>query len=162
LKTLKQNSHIYLATLFTLAVMVLTQVINSRTYPLARDLALVIGIISLCLMFWPMFTLQRQGLVQPEEDYMQASLLVEGGLFAFVRHPQYLGYMCLNVTFMLIAQHWLILFLGFMAMALFYLYGLQEEKRLLEKFGTDYQAFMFRVPRFNILLGVIRWFRRRR
>ena len=103
-----------------------------------------------------MFTLRRYGRAQPGESYMQASTVVDHDLYAVVRHPQYLGYMCLTVTFMLISPHWLIILAGTSAMLLFYLYALQEEKSLLKKFGRAYQEYMGHVPRFNIIRGVIR------
>lgn len=158
----KRNGLIYLATLFTLAVIMLSQVFYGRIFPSVRYLAPFLGVVSIGLMFWPMFVLQQQGQAQPGDNYMRTTALVDGGLFAIVRHPQYLGYMCLNVTFILIAQHWLILLLGSLAIALFYLYALQEEKKLLEKFGLVYQAYMRRVPRFNVLLVLLAVSRRLR
>jgi protein-S-isoprenylcysteine O-methyltransferase Ste14 len=159
---LKRNSLIYGAACLTVAEMILAQVVDGRFLPTLRYLAPLCGIVSLGLMFWPMFTLQRQGQAPPGENYMQATRLVEGGLFAVVRHPQYLGYMGLNLTFILIAQHWLVLLLGLAAIALFYRYARQEEKHLLAKFGRAYEAYMRRVPRFNLLLGIARLVRHRR
>jgi protein-S-isoprenylcysteine O-methyltransferase Ste14 len=89
---------------------------------------------------------------------MQATTVVDHGLYTVVRHPQYLGYMCLNVTFMLISPHWLIILVASVAMMLFYLYARQEEGRLIKKFGRGYQEYISRVPRFNILRGIVRTF----
>lgn len=158
---LKRNGLMYGAACLTVAEMILAQVVDGRFFPTLRYLAPLIGVASLGLMFWPMFILQRQGEAPPGANYMQATRLVEGGLFAVVRHPQYLGYMGLNLTFILIAQHWLVLLLGLAAIALFYRHARREEEHLLQKFGHAYEAYMRRVPRFNLLLGVVRLMRRR-
>jgi len=88
---------------------------------------------------------------------MQTTIIVDRGLYAVVRHPQYLGYMCLNLTFMLISLQWLIILVGSSAILLIYLYALQEEKRLLKKFGGGaYHEYKDRVPQFNIISGLVR------
>jgi protein-S-isoprenylcysteine O-methyltransferase Ste14 len=146
----------YLAGLLTLSTMVLSAVLDGQSSGLIRYLAPVFGVSSLFLAFWPMFTMRRYGRAQPGESYMQATSVVDRGLYAVVRHPQYLGYMCLNVTFMLISPHWLIILVGSLAMMLFYLYAHQEEKRLIKKFGGAYQEYMSCVPGFNIIGGMAR------
>ena len=153
---LRENILIYLAALLTLSTMVLSAVLDGQSCAPIRYLAPVFGVSGLCLYVWPMFTLRRYGRAQPGESYMQATTVVDRGLYAVVRHPQYLGYMCLNVTFMLISPYWLIILVGSLAILLFYLYALQEEERLIKKFGRAYQEYMSRVPRFNIIGGVVR------
>lgn len=154
----RENILIYLAALLTLSTMVLSAVLDGPAWALIRNLAPVLGMSGLCLVFWPMFTLRRYGRAQPGENYMQATTVVDHGLYTIVRHPQYLGYMCLNVTFMLISPHWLIILVASVAIMLFYLYALQEEERLIKNFGRGYQEYMVRVPRFNILRGIVRTF----
>ena len=44
---------------------------------------------------------------------------------------------------------------------LFYLSAKEEDKRLIKQFGDDYIAYMQKVPRMNIFLGVIRLLQRR-
>ena len=153
---LRENILIYLAALLTLSTMVLSAVLDGQGCAPIRYLAPVFAVSGLCLAVWPMFTLRRYGRAQPGESYMQTSTVVDHDLYAVVRHPQYLGYMCLNVTFMLISPHWLIILVGTSAILLFYLYVLQEEKSLLKKFGRAYQEYMDHVPRFNVIGGVIR------
>ena len=158
---LRRNILVYLAALFTISVMVLADVLNGRSCAPVRYLAPVFGLIGLCFVVAPMFALHRHGRVEPGQSYMQATRLVDRGPYAVVRHPQYLGYMCLNVTFVLISQHGLIIVLGSLATILFYLYALREEELLIEKFGKEYQEYMCRVPRFNVMLGltraILRW-----
>jgi protein-S-isoprenylcysteine O-methyltransferase Ste14 len=152
----RENILIYLAALLTLSAMVLSAFLDEPNCALIRYLALVFGVSGLCLVFWPMFTLRRYGRARPRENYMQTTTVVDHGLYTVVRHPLYLGYMCLSVTFMLISPHWLIILVASVAIMLFYLYAHQEEERLKKKFGRAYQEYMGRVPRFNIIGGLIR------
>jgi protein-S-isoprenylcysteine O-methyltransferase Ste14 len=103
-----------------------------------------------------MFTLRRYGRVEPGKSYMHTTTVVERGFFSVVRHPQYLAYMFISITFMLTTQHPLVIALGVPAIALFYLYAMSEEGRSKEKFGEEYEAYAERVPRFNLIAGVIR------
>ena len=151
---LRENILFYLAALLTFSTIMLSAVLDGQCCGTIRYLAPVCGVGSLFLVFWPMFTLRRYGGAQPGENYMQATTVVDHGLYTVVRHPQYLGYMCLNVTFMLISPYWLIILVASVAIMLFYLYALQEEERLIKKFGRAYQEYMSRVPRFNIIGGL--------
>ncbi len=153
---LRENSLIYLATLLTLSTIALSVLLDVPGGGPIRYLAPVFGVSGLCLAFLPFFTLRRYGEALPGESYMMTTTVVDHGIYAVVRHPQYLGYMCLNVTFMLISPHWLIVLVGSSAIMLLYLFARQEEKRLIKKFGEAYQEYMSRVPRFNIILGVVR------
>ena len=154
---LKENLVIYLAGLLTLSTMGLSAVLDGQSAGAIRYLALFFGVSSLGLAFWPFFTLRRYGRVAPGASYMESTTVVDQGPFAVVRHPQYLGAMSLNVTFMLISPHWLIILVGSSAIMLFYLYARQEEESLVKKFGDEYRVYVGRVPRFNIILGVVRW-----
>jgi protein-S-isoprenylcysteine O-methyltransferase Ste14 len=154
---LRANNLIYLGALLTLSTMVLPVVIDTQSSAPVRYLAPIFGVSFLCLAFWPMFTLRQYGQTPPGESYMQTTIIVDRGLYAVVRHPQYLGYMCLNLTFMLISLQWLIILVGSSAILLIYLYALQEEKRLLKKFGGGaYHEYKDRVPQFNIISGLVR------
>jgi len=153
-----RRAHIlgYLASLLVIAQMVLAIFVERGRYQSVRYIGLLFGVTALFLMFVPMFTLRRYGRVESGRNYMQTTTVVERGPFSFVRHPQYLGYMFISVTFMLTTQHWLVVALGVPAIVLFYLYSLGEEGRLKGRFGEQYEAYMARVPRFNLLAGAIR------
>ena len=153
---LRENSLIYLAALLTLTTIALSLLLDVQGGGPIRYLALVFGVSGLCLASLPFFTMRRYGGTLPGESYMMTTTVVDRGIYAVVRHPQYLGYMCLNVTFMLISPHWLIILVGSTAIMLLYLFALQEEKRLIKKFGEAYQEYMSRVPRFNIIRGLVR------
>lgn len=155
-KALAQYALIYLAGSMTLFQIVLALFVNGRSPAILRYLAPICGALGLLFIIWPFYTLQRHGGVASGSSYLATTQVVARGPYAIVRHPQYLGYICLNLTFMLIAPQGLILLLGLAASTCFYLQALREEKDLLQKFGQAYRVYMRRVPRFNLLLGLAR------
>ena len=56
----------------------------------------------------------------------------------------------------LIAQHWSSMVIGATLIVLLYLAMIEEEKRNIEKFDDGYEDYMRRVPRINLLAGIIR------
>lgn len=109
----------------------------------------------------PMITLRRKGGVTKEKDYTHTTVLVDSGIYALVRHPQYLSFMLLSLFLILIAQHWLVTIIGIVAMVLVYT-GIvpQADQANIEKFGDDYKRYMQKVPGVNFLAGVIGLLRR--
>lgn len=111
----------------------------------------------------PMITLRRKGGVPKGKDYTHTTVLVDSGVYAVVRHPQYLSFMLLSLFLILIAQHWLIAVIGMAAIALVYA-GIvpQADQANMEKSGDDYKRYMQVVPRINFLVGIISLLRRRK
>lgn len=121
-----------------------------------------IWMLALVFGFGPIFILRRRGGVAKGKSYIATTRLVDTSLYAIVRHPQYLGGILLNLSLMLLAQHWLVILLG-AASALFIWLDIQAADRdCIEKFGDQYRQYMQRVPQVNIPLGVIRLMRSRR
>lgn len=162
LKGRLENIFIYLAGLATLIEIVLGELAASGPYPALRYLAPLCGVAALVLIFWPTVTLSRHGEAAAGGSYMDATRVVTRGPFALIRHPQYLGYMSLNLTFILSARHWLVFLCGAAAISLFYLQALREERELLDEFGPSYEVYMTRVPRFNLLAALLRMLSRRK
>jgi len=121
------------------------------------------GILWLSAIFgWlPIFTFKKWGGVPKGKSYIETTQLVDRGVYAIVRHPQYLAGVLMGVALPLIAQHWLVAVLGIPVVAISYLGTLDEEKACIEKFGEDYERYMARVPQVNFVLGLLRWLRRR-
>ena len=95
--------------------------------------------------------------------YRKVKVLVDSGIYGVVRHPMYLGWiLAIFVATIFIHQHWLFVVIGIPGIASVYLISRQEEQLNIEKFGDDYRLYMQKVPRMNLLLGVIRLARRRR
>jgi len=81
--------------------------------------------------------------------------LVESGMYAFVRHPEFLGHILIIFALVIISQHWLSLIVGVILIVLLYIAMIEEEKRNMEKFGDAYRDYMKRVPRINLIAGII-------
>jgi protein-S-isoprenylcysteine O-methyltransferase Ste14 len=107
-------------------------------------------------VFAPFLLLRKHGQTQGGETYMETHAAVDQGLYSITRHPQYLGYMLLNCGFALLCQHWAALLLAAVGVTLFYCQAVQEEKYCLDQLGEPYEQYLRRVPRFNIMLGIVR------
>lgn len=123
----------------------------------------VVWVLSCIFGLLPMYTLRRKGGVEKEQSYIKTTTLVTSGVFAIVRHPQYLSFMLLSLFFMLITQHWIVTALGITAIIIIYSGILPAADQLnIEKFGQDYQRYMQNVPKTNFILGIIRLLQRRK
>jgi len=81
---------------------------------------------------------------------------VSNGIYAFVRHPEFLGHMLIISSLALLTQHLFSFIVGGVLIFLLYLAMVEEEKENLEKFGDSYREYMQGVPRVNLILGVLR------
>ena len=119
---------------------------------------LVVGIV---LIFLPRFVFRSKGKPEKGKDWTETTIVVDTGIYAVVRHPLYLGWLLMYVALILLSQHWLTAIIGIPGIACVYLISRQEDLRLIEKFGDDYKHYMQKVPRMNLLAGIIRQVRRR-
>jgi len=111
----------------------------------------------------PIVMFPRRGGVPKGKSFVHTSKLVDTGIYALVRHPQYLGgILAIFVATLLFYPHWLFVVLGIPGAVILYWGTKEEEKRLIERFGGEYQDYMQRVPRMNLILGIIRQWRRRK
>ena len=109
----------------------------------------------------PIFTFRKWGGVPKDKSYVHTTELVDRGVYAIVRHPQYLAGMLIGLALPLISQHWAVAVLGVVAIALYYVDTYEEEASTIEKLGDQYREYMQRVPRVNFLLGIYRLLKRR-
>jgi protein-S-isoprenylcysteine O-methyltransferase Ste14 len=130
------------------------------------DVIMYLGWVTLVAAFLLGWMAQRtfveKGGAKGEERWVETHNLVDTGIYAAIRHPIYLCMMLIAISFMMISQHWLSILLG--VPILVYLYFgamIAEEKINLEKFGDPYRDYMRRVPRMNIVLGIIRLMRKK-
>ncbi len=118
------------------------------------NLGWVILWISAIFGWLPILTFRKLGGVAKGQSYMHTSVLVDRGVYAIVRHPQYLAGILLGLALPLISQHWLVAALGIAVIVITYLGTFDEEKSNIAKFGDEYRQYMTRVPRVNFLLGI--------
>ena len=114
---------------------------------------LVVGII---LIILPRFVFRSKGKPEKGRDWTETTVVVDTGIYAVVRHPLYLGWLLMYVALILLSQHWLTAIIGIPGMVCVYLISRQEDQRLIEKFGDEYKDYMQKVPRMNLLVGIIR------
>jgi protein-S-isoprenylcysteine O-methyltransferase Ste14 len=124
------------------------------------------GVFSLLLagpfVVLPFLLLRRHGRPLPGKTYMETDGVVDQGLYSITRHPQYLGYMFLACGFGLLSQHWAALLLAAVGVTAWHRQAVLEERTCLSRLGEPYQQYLRRVPRYNIVLGVVRLLRESR
>jgi len=98
---------------------------------------------------------RKKGGVPQGKHLVHTTVVVDSGVYAVVRHPQYLGFLLCVLALVLMSQHWVSVVTSAVGSALFYRDVLREEQMSLTKFGDAYQRYMDRVPRMNILQGTI-------
>jgi protein-S-isoprenylcysteine O-methyltransferase Ste14 len=121
-----------------------------------RNLGWILLWISGIFGWLPMATMRKWGGVPKGKGYVHTTTLVDRGIYAIVRHPQYTSGILLGVSLSLIAQHWAVWIPGVLVAALSYAATFQEERTLREKFGQAYEDYQSRVPRVNFVLGILR------
>ena len=110
------------------------------------NLGWVILWISAIFGWLPIFTFKKLGGVAKGKGYVHTTVLVDRGVYAIVRHPQYLAGMLMSLALPLVSQHWAVALLGIVAVIMYYVSMSDEEKASIEKFGEAYKEYMQHVP----------------
>jgi protein-S-isoprenylcysteine O-methyltransferase Ste14 len=143
--------------------LVLTGVIKVESYLVCFILGWIVWAFGMILVMAPIIIFPRHGGVPRGKSFVNTTRLVDTKIYAVVRHPQYTGGIyAIFITTLLWYPHWLFAVLGIIGAASIYLSTLQEDKRLIEKFGDEYRAYMKKVPGMNVFLGIIRLVRSKR
>lgn len=140
--------------------LVLTGVIEVKSYTALFIIGWVVWVFGMVLVMAPIVMFPRRGGVPRGKSFVDTSRLVDTGIYAVIRHPQYTGGIyAIFVTTFLWYPHWLFGVLGAIGSLVVYMSCREEDQRLMEKFGDDYATYMKRVPGMNIFLGLIRLLR---
>ena len=134
---------------------------DSQGSDLWRNIGWGVGYLSAIFGWLPMYELKKRGGVEKGHSYIQTSKLVDSGIYAIVRHPQYLAGILISIAVAMIAQHWLVTVIGAIAAIIYFTDTFNEEQRNITKFGNAYKQYQQKVPRVNFLLGFIRWISRK-
>jgi len=118
--------------------------------------------LSAVLGWVPILEFRRRGRVPKGKSYIHTTELVTSGLYAVVRHPQYLAWDVLALAVMCITQHWAVLVAGAVTIAANHVGMIAADRDLVQKFGDPYREYARRVPQWNLPVGLWRWIRRRR
>ena len=151
----------WLASAVTLALIVVAQTLPRGSNSYLRGAGVVSLLLAGEFILIPFALLARHGRTQEGGTYMQTRAVVDRGLYAAVRHPQTLSYMLLGAGFALLSQHWVAALLSAMSVTLFGLQAVREERYTCGRLGEPYARYCRRVPRFNVVLGLIRLLRAR-
>jgi len=114
----------------------------------------IVGV-GILLIILAMATLRRKGNLQEGGDFTATTAVVKHGVYSIVRHPLYLGWLLTYPAAMLVSQHWLITILGVIGIVSIDQITRMADEQLVEKFETDYETYMQKVPRLNIVLGIV-------
>ena len=160
-KKLFYNLHPYLlsslASVLTIAQIVLAFFLHSHGFEELQSAGWICLWISGIFGILPIITFRRKGGVPKGESYTKTTILVDTGIYAFVRHPQNgTAWLLINLGVMLIARHWTSVVLGLVSMALVYADTFKADQYCVNKFGEEYSRYMERVPRVNFVAGILR------
>jgi len=145
---------------FPVNPLVLTGVIEVESYLPLAIIGWIVCAGGMVLVMAPIVMFPRRGGVSKGKSFVSTTRLVDTGIYAIVRHPQYTGgVLSIFLTTLLWYPHWLFGVLGVAGTVVVYLGCREEDKLLIKKFGDDYKGYMQRVPRMNFLLGSIRLLR---
>ncbi len=154
------NLFVWLASLVTISIILVSQFLARGGNPYLRGAGVFVLLLAGVFIFAPFYLLTKYG-GKGDQTYMQTRTVVDRGLYAITRHPQYLGYMFLACGFALLSQHWVAVLLAVAGATFFYLQAVREERYCLAQLGEPYEQYRRRVPRF-IVLGMIRLLQRGR
>ncbi len=124
----------------------------------------IYGLVIVGYIFWclsivfgvlPIISFRRKGRVPKKTSYIHTTQMVDTGIYAIVRHPQFLAGILWSIALALISQHWVVDVLLIPVIITTYFDTLEANKKLIEKFGEDYIEYMKRVPNLNALWGII-------
>lgn len=142
---------------FPINPLVLTGVIKVKSSLALFVIGWIVWTFGMVLVMSPIILFPRQGGVPKGKSFVHTTRLVDSGIYAIVRHPQYTGgIFAIFLTTFLWYPHWLFGVLGIIGTAVTYMTCREEDQRLIEKFGDDYSSYMKRVPGMNFILGIIR------
>jgi protein-S-isoprenylcysteine O-methyltransferase Ste14 len=141
--------------------LVLSGILDTAFYLPVFIIGWIVWAVGMALVLAPIIMFPRRGGVVKGKSFVHTTRLVNSGIYSIVRHPQYLGgILALFLATLLFYPHWLFVVLGVPGVLILYFSTKLEEKRLVQQFGDDYVAYMKRVPRMNIILGIYRQWRR--
>lgn len=90
-------------------------------------------------------------------SFINTTKLVDTGVYSIIRHPLWLCWILLSISLTLISQYWLIVIFAILICCIVYGETYLLDKGLVEKFGEEYKKYKKKVPRMNLILGLIKY-----
>ena len=133
----------YLAGIVLIVEYMLFWLLERPAVPLGQEIAawgvLSVGIVLIAL---PISALRRKGRVRKGKGYVATEKLVDTGIYAVVRHPQYLGWLLMYPALYLFNPHWQLALWAVVGVVCLVVIARQEDGRNVEKFGARYERYM--------------------
>jgi protein-S-isoprenylcysteine O-methyltransferase Ste14 len=147
----------WIATGLTIGQIILLFVLGGGEIAWLRYVGFTLWALAAVFGWLPIYQFMKHGGVAEGDSYVKTSRLVDTGLYAIVRHPQFVAWPLMNVAVALVSQHPLVIIVGAVAFALSVVDFRKVDARNIEKFGDDYREYMARVPGWNFVVGLWRW-----
>lgn len=103
----------------------------------------------------PKAAFKKYGETEKGTSYFYTTKLVDKGIFAIIRHPYWLCWIILSISLTLLSQHIIMITLTLITVPIIYLETFSLDKGLIEIFGEDYRRYKKKVPRMNLILGIV-------
>jgi protein-S-isoprenylcysteine O-methyltransferase Ste14 len=159
-KVINTAGHAAFIILYLLQIIFFVLFYNSANLVILLYLGWGILVVGIAFLFSASNSRKKGGI--SKEEGASKRVLVESGMYAFVRNPEFLGHILIILSLVFIAQKWFSIVTGAALIALLWVAIVEEEESDVEKFGDAYEDYMRRVPRINLLAGIVRQRRRKR
>ena len=100
---------------------------------------------------------KKYGRVEKGKNFIYTTVIVDKGIYSIIRHPQWLCWIILSLTVSFMSQYFITVILALPVCSLIYGETFLLDKRLIKKFGDDYSVYKKKVPRMNLIFGIIRY-----
>ena len=108
----------------------------------------------------PRIAFKKYGEVEKGKSHINTTKLVDKGIYAIIRHPYWLCWIILSISLTLLSQYWIMILLALIACPVIYFETFYLDKGLFNKFGADYRNYAKKVPRMNLISGLIKFLKR--
>lgn len=109
----------------------------------------------------PVYQFKKSGGVAKGDSYVRTTRLVDTGLYAIVRHPQFVAWPLMGVAVALVSQHPVVIVMSAASVGLACVDFRMIDALNVAKFGDAYRDYLERVPGWNFIAGSWRWLRRK-
>ncbi len=150
----------WLATGLVIGQIVLLFVLGGGDIAWLRYVGFLLWALAAVFGWLPIIHFKRHGGVSRGDSYVKTSRLVDTGLYAIVRHPQFVAWPLMAVAVALVSQHSVVIAMGVAAFVLACIDFRAVDARNVAKFGDEYREYMERVPGWNFVAGLWHWMRR--
>jgi protein-S-isoprenylcysteine O-methyltransferase Ste14 len=151
----------WIATGLVISQIVLLILLGAGDLAYLRYVGFAIWALAALFGWLPIWQFKKSGGVAKGAAYVETTRLVDTGLYAIVRHPQFVAWPLMCAAVALVSQHPAVIGLGAVGFVFSCVGFRAADEQGIEKFGDEYRAYMERVPGWNFLAGFWRWARRR-